>query len=143
DEETGAGTAAEETASGQKGGKGREMLDKLRHLFIETDRGERALALVLKYIGKILKSALPRKGTGYVRFGFSEPDVTGKVLAVLCAAFPQKKRGIRLRPEFLESCFECDVTFEGRLILGWLVILLLVLALNRDVLYVIKKLRSK
>ncbi len=148
DEEEIAGSESLAASEGSKdeeknSGKGSALMEKLRHLFVETEYGERALAHALKYTGKILRSVLPNNAEGYIRFGFGEPDVTGKMLAFLCAAFPQKKNGIKLQPEFLEQCFECDVTLEGRLILGWLVILLAVLILNKNVRYVIKQFRSK
>ena len=127
----------------EKEKKGASVIDKLKHLFIETDRGQRALAHVLKYIGRILRSVLPKKGTGYVHYGFDSPATTGKVLAFICAAYPPRKNMIEIRPDFLEPCFDCDAGFEGRIILGWLLILALVMVLNRDVIYVIRKFLSK
>ena len=127
----------------EKEKKGAAVIDKLKHLFIETDRGQRALAHVLKYIGKILRSVLPKKVTGYVHYGFDSPATTGKVLAFICAAYPPRKNMIEIRPDFLEPCFDCDAGFEGRIILGWLLILALVMVLNRDVIYVIRKFLSK
>ena len=122
----------------EKEKKGASVIDKLKHLFIETDRGQRALAHVLKYIGKILRSVLPKIGTGY-----DSPATTGKVLAFICAAYPPRKNMIEIRSDFLEPCFDCDAGFEGRIILGWLLILALVMVLNRDVIYVIRKFLSK
>ena len=118
-------------------------VDKLKHLFLETNRGQRALSHILKYLGKILKSILPKKGSGYVRYGFDSPSATGKVLGFLCTVYPPGKNRVAIRPEFLEPCFDCDMTIEGRIIPGVLLVLAVMMVLNRDVLHVIRTFISK
>lgn len=76
-------------------------------------------------IVRLLKFLRPKKLTGNLHFGFEDPSVTGKVLAVLGALYPFYGEHIRINPDFENEIFEGDVLVKGNirgvyaLIIAW------------------------
>ena len=74
---------------------------------------------------RLLKFLRPKKLTGNLHFGFEDPSVTGKVLAVLGALYPFYGEHIRINPDFENEIFEGDVLVKGNirgvyaLIIAW------------------------
>ena len=74
---------------------------------------------------RLLKFLRPQKLTGNLHFGFEDPSVTGKVLAVLGALYPFYGEHIRINPDFENEVFEGDVLVKGNirgvyaLIIAW------------------------
>lgn len=64
---------------------------------------------------RLLKFLRPKKLTGNLHFGFEDPSVTGKVLAVLGALYPFYGEHIRINPDFENEIFEGDVLVKGNI----------------------------
>lgn len=74
---------------------------------------------------RLLKFLRPQKLTGNLHFGFEDPSVTGKALAVLGSLYPFYGEHIRINPDFENEIFEGDVLVKGNirgvyaLIIAW------------------------
>lgn len=74
---------------------------------------------------RLLKFLRPQKLIGNLHFGFEDPSVTGKVLAVLGALYPFYGEHICINPDFENEIFEGDVLVKGSirgvyaLIIAW------------------------
>ena len=76
-----------------------------------------AYKAVKKRLFKIIAHVLPKKISGYIKFGFADPSVTGKTLAVICMFYPIVPEKLSLEPHFDEAVMECDVNIKGRIFL--------------------------
>lgn len=69
------------------------------------------------HVFKLLRHIRPRKASGYLRYGFEDPSVTGILTGVLYCLQPVNMQGILLHPDF--DCqafeFEGDVRIDGYL----------------------------
>ena len=106
--------------------------------FITNLRTKHAIGLALRFVGWLLKHILPRKGSGYIRYGFEDPSLTGRVLAAVAAAVPLHKNEIMVQPVFTEAVFECDAVLKGKIVLGLILVKAAALVLKKDVLFVIR-----
>lgn len=98
---------------------------------------------VKAYIFKIVKHILPRKIKGFVRFGFEDPSLTGKICAVIGILYPVIPEKLDIDPDFTQSVFEADVTISGRIILFIVLLNGLKILMNRRVRALIRKFRGK
>lgn len=105
--------------------------------FLTCEHATREYGRLFRNIGKILKHLLPNSLTGHLRFGFDSPAVTGKILAYYCAAAPVHRYSLIPEPEFTKKVFEGDAAVKGRIFLGYILLKILAVALNRDALYLI------
>lgn len=62
---------------------------------------------------RLLKYLKPRKIKGRVHFGFSDPYLTGKTLAVLSMWYPFYADTVSLEPDFEESVLEGELRIKG------------------------------
>ena len=99
---------------------------------IDDLRSKRAIGLVIRQSFKLLKHIFPHKGFGYIRFGLEDPSMTGMIIAFISAAMPAKKDHVRIEPDFSQAYFDGDGGAKGRIYLGYVVYLALVLILNKD-----------
>lgn len=69
------------------------------------------------YALKLLHHIRPRKASGYLRYGFEDPSMTGILTGVLYCLQPANMQGILLKPNF--DCqafeFEGDVEIDGHI----------------------------
>ena len=110
--------------------------------FITNLRTKHAIFLVLGYVFRVLGHILPHKARGYIRFGFSDPSLTGRILAVTSATSAIHKNVLELRPDFENKVFDMDAGLKGRIYLGYIVFGAIVLVLKKDVLFVIKNFKK-
>ncbi|MBR0087462.1 MAG: DUF2953 domain-containing protein [Lachnospiraceae bacterium] len=106
--------------------------------FITNLRTKHAVGLTLRFVGWLLKHILPRRGSGYIRYGFEDPSLTGRVLAAVAATVPLHKNEIAVQPDFTEAVFECDAVLKGKIVLGLILVKAVALILKKDVLFVIR-----
>ena len=98
----------------------------------------------VKTHGKImLRHILPKKVSGYVRFGFDDPASTGQATGILGMFLPLIPEGRHVVPDFQEQCLEADVTAKGRIVLFVLVRHGFAIYRNKYVQRVIKKFQHK
>jgi len=73
------------------------------------------LMKMLEKVKKIIVHVLPRKISGYFKFGFEDPSVTGQVLEILAVFYPLYKDDFKIIPMFYDEIVEVDISFKGRL----------------------------
>ncbi len=119
-------------------GKIREWYQFLTsHTFQEAFR-------VIRTEGKvILKHVLPRRISGYVKFGLGDPATTGQVLGVLGMFYPVLPEKLEVIPDFENPGLEADVKARGHVFLIVLLVHGLRIFRNRYVQKVIKKFQHK
>ena len=98
---------------------------------------------VKTYIFKIVRHILPRKITGFIRFGFEDPSLTGKICAVIGVLYPVIPEKLEIDPDFTQSVFEADVKISGRIMLFMVLLNALKILMNKKVRALIRKFRGK
>ena len=112
--------------------------------FITDERTGFALSCVLREIGKIIRHILPKKFWGHVTYGFEDPSITGRILAVAGMSLPLHKNAVEIDPRFDEEfILDADVGLKGRLYGIRLAASAVLILINRDVWFVIKTLMHK
>lgn len=82
---------------------------------ITDEKNKETLLKALQIVLGFLKHIRPRKWHVYFRFGFEEPDTTGKVLAILSMIYPWIGPHTEIVPEFEEKIIEAEGMAKGRL----------------------------
>ena len=71
-------------------------------------------------IFKLIRHILPRKLEGWIRYGFDDPSMTGKTLAMICMFYPVIPEKMSIRPVFDQAVLEGEMTIKGRFFLFYL-----------------------
>lgn len=103
----------------------------------------KVLQIVKIAIFRILKHILPRKLNGWLRFGFDDPSLTGKITAAASIFYPKYRKSFTLEPDFQEKCLEGDCSGKGLIRLGYLLWVLITLLLKKEIRKVIKFILNK
>lgn len=112
--------------------------------FLQHPRTKEAISLVWKYAKGLLRHILPTKVWGKLTFGFSDPSVTGRVLGFLGMSFPLHKNCIAVTPLFTgENVLEGEIYLKGRIYGIVLVKAVIVIYFNKNVKYVIRKMKRR
>ena len=101
-----------------------------------------AFAKVKRKLFALMRHILPRKLTGYLHFGFSDPSLTGRVLAGLAMLYPFTKGDLHVEPEFSCQILEGRIAFRGRIHLGYLAYLALSIVLDHNIRRQLKRLKE-
>ena len=118
----------------------RDKLAEYKKLY-ESKRFKKTFAFLKKEIIKLLKHILPRKCKGHIKFGFEEPDKTGKVygyVAMLYGISGKRLKKFDVIPEFERKILEGNVDIKGHIRLIHVLILAIKVLLNRNI-WIIKK----
>ncbi|MCQ2506924.1 MAG: hypothetical protein MJ113_07120 [Lachnospiraceae bacterium] len=84
-----------------------------RYDLVTEDENSILISKLLHLLKKVFKHILPRKIKGYLQFGFSSPDLTGKALGVLAVFYPRYRKSLRIEAVFTESVLIAEVSFRG------------------------------
>lgn len=83
-------------------------------IFLREEETREALRFLKKEAGKVLRHIRPRKIMLKLRFGFENPEYTGKLLGALYAFYGYIYR-FQIEPDFENSVFEGEIHFRGRI----------------------------
>lgn len=128
--------------------KVKQFFDKLKKIkdnivyyidLISSEHTKETLKYAMGIVLKILKAIKPRKINGTFRFGFEDPETTGKLLSVLAIAYPLIGNAISIQPEFDEQIIQGNVFMKGRIFIIALLIHGWKLYFNKDIRKVIKE----
>lgn len=97
---------------------------------------------VLIYIRKLFKIICPYRFSGRLRFGASDPSVTGQAFGILAMLYPVYQKHVTVIPEFAESCLEAEVKGKGRIFLISIVILAIRIIFNKNLIKTGKKVKT-
>ena len=92
----------------------REKLKALLRLY-RDERYADAVTLLKKRTLRTLKEILPRKGSGYVRFGSDDPYDTGRVMQIAAVLYPFYAGKVEIIPDFSGAYLEADLSIKGRI----------------------------
>ena len=81
----------------------------------------------------------PRVIKGSVHYGFHDPAITGEVLAGISMFYPVVAPHFEIVPDFLEACFEGEVTIKGHIRLIHVALAAVTLFLDRTIKKTIKR----
>ncbi|WP_461812059.1 DUF2953 domain-containing protein [Faecalimonas sp.] len=90
----------------------REKKDKVVE-FLKNETHQKAWKILKKEIIRTLKHLRPKKIKGKIRFGFSDPYLTGKVLAIISMCYPFYGNEIYVEPDFENDVLEGEVNIKG------------------------------
>ena len=110
-----------------------KILDKVQdiHYIITNDENKVIFMKMLEKVKKIIVHVLPKKISGYFKFGFEDPSVTGQVLEILAVFYPLYKDDFKIIPMFYDEIIEVDISFKGRLRIVYAAYIGLLLWLNK------------
>ena len=110
-----------------------KILEKVKdiHYIITNDENKVIFMKMLEKVKKIIVHVLPKKISGYFKFGFEDPSVTGQVLEILAVFYPLYKDDFKIIPMFYDEIIEVDISFKGRLRIVYAAYIGLLLWLNK------------
>jgi|GEM_PF-248382 hypothetical protein len=105
-------------------------------------RNRRAVKLLYERLKKLLKHYFPKKLSGNIEFGFSEPNLTGEVLGYMSIFLGLFEHKLEIVPYFNKQIMDIDLNLEGRVRLIHLLIAIIVIILSKDVRRLYKKIKA-
>lgn len=91
-----------------------EKKEKVRS-FLEDEIHHAAFLKAIQSLKRLVLRLKPTDFSGNVRFGFEDPAVTGKTLAVLSVTAPLFEGNLEVEPEFQEEILEGELLIAGKL----------------------------
>ncbi|MCF0146077.1 MAG: DUF2953 domain-containing protein [Eubacterium sp.] len=129
----------------------RKLIRKIRRFFRNADKWityfmsssfDQAATVILKEGGGIFRHIFPRTVKGYVRFGTNDPSSTGMLLGIfysLCIPVPEE---LDIIPDFMEECFETNVSMKGRIFLSVILVHVLKIFKDKEVRVLVNRIRK-
>lgn len=113
--------------------------------FFSNPRIKEAIAFCWKDIKKLIRHILPIKVEGNVTFGFEDPSITGRIVALLGMFLPLHKNCIQIMPLFQtdRNILEGNVEMKGRIYGIVLVKTAAEIYFNKNVKYMINRWKHK
>ncbi len=115
------------------------MFQKLKNLFKNRDEVAELIeetsphaVKAFKRIKKLILHVLPRRLSGELCFGFSDPSTTGKVLGLISAIYGAMGPLLDLSPDFENERFDCNISFKGRIRIFTVALILILLYFNKE-----------
>ncbi len=106
----------------------------------DRPEGKKAVKHVLKEIGYLLKKIKPKTIQGDVVFGTGDPATTGQVIGAVAALYGFIPEKLHITPDFEEQKYEGNLHVKGKLRLIHVMISAVRLLLDKNFIYVVKKL---
>ncbi len=110
--------------------------------FLREEENKGVLRYILKMLLKAIKSILPRKLSGNVRFGLEDPSTTGYIIGVASIFYPKYKDSFVLQADFYEVILEGQIQVKGKITFGVFVWYALRIIIDRRVRRLIKEVRK-
>lgn len=126
-------------------GKIKRMARKYRAAkeFALDERTKAAVRLVLEQAKIFARQAIPRKICGEVRFGTSDPALTGQILGIAGIFYPLFMDNVKVDPDFEQTILEGELFLKGRLRIVSAVRIAWRLFRDKNVRYVYRKLNRQ
>lgn len=105
--------------------------------FLGDPRLTASVAILWKDLIKILRHASPRGMTGNLHFGFEDPSTTGAVYGLFTAVQSRIGPEFELYPNFDDKEFSGEADARGRIVLGYVAVILVGALLNKKIRYTI------
>ena len=113
--------------------------------FFSNPRIKEAISFCWKDIKKLIRHILPIKVEGNVTFGFEDPSITGRIVALLGMTIPFHKNCIQIMPLFQtdRNILEGTIKMKGRIYGVVLVKTAAEIYFNKNVKYMINRWKHK
>lgn len=106
-----------------------------------SNEGKNALKKTGKHLKKIFRKLLPRKITAKVTYGFSSPDITGKVYGIYCIIADRFTADSVVTPDFDREVFEGTVKAKGCFNIWGILINVIAIVINKDAIRIIRSVK--
>ena len=83
--------------------------------FIQNEVHKSAFLKIMRELRRFLKTLCPRKAEVYAEFGFTDPAVTGYVLALISMIYPFVGEFTEIRPDFERRVLRGRICVKGRI----------------------------
>lgn len=122
----------------------RETRDKagLLYKLWKTETTRRAIRKVKAQLGLVLRHWKPRKISGRLHYGFSDPADTGEVLGAISMFYAVIGPRFQIQPDFEEVCLEGELHIKGHICLVFLAVAALRIVLNQSIKKTIQRFRK-
>lgn len=129
----------------------RNFCDKLRGIKEKVERAETLLAsdhmvnsrnLLGRQLVYLIRHTKPKRLSGYLRFGFADPAVTGYAMAVYGILLPIWSPKLSVEPDFEKQLLDCHILLKGKIRVWHFVRVALRMFFSGDVRRVIKDIRK-
>lgn len=113
--------------------------------FFSNPRIKEAISFCWKDIKKLIRHILPVKVEGNVTFGFEDPSITGRIVALLGMSIPFHKNRIQVMPLFQtdRNILEGNIKMKGRIYGVVLVKTAAEIYFNKNVKYMLNRWKHK
>lgn len=108
----------------------RKKEELYRQYYDEQNR--KVVSFLYKYIIKILRHILPRKLKGKCRFGMNDPALTGQIFGYTSIFYSGYTDKIWLEPDFEKQIVDIDIEIVGKIRLGYLVWIIILVVIRKD-----------
>lgn len=119
--------------------KAQEKITMVRD-FLTDKKNQETIRLILRQVLKAVKHILPRKISGQVKFGFSDPAKTGQILTYISPFYGMYAKTFKIEPSFEEEVMEGEVRIKGHIRLAVLLWIVIRIILNKNFRTLIKRL---
>lgn len=119
-------------AAGKKRTDLKKKWEHIKEIFL-TPQMKRAAARLLLDLKKLVRHILPRKLSGWIHFGMSDPASTGEMLARLAVFYPLYSDEFTLEPDFEQQIIEGKASASGRIRLGYIAWIALTIVLDKNI----------
>lgn len=121
-----------------------EILEKLREwiAFLKEEMTKKALLKLIKILKKLVKHILPRKLRADLILGLEDPQMMGRVLAILGMAMPIYKDRLHVKPYFGTNMVQGEGMVKGKIRLGYLLYLAILVLIDKEIKGTIKKAKA-
>ena len=106
-----------------------------------SNEGKNALKKTGKHLKKIFRKLLPRNITAKVTYGFSSPDLTGKVYGIYCIIADRFTADSVVTPDFDREVFEGTVKAKGYFNNWGILINVIAIVINKDAIRIIRSVK--
>ena len=106
-----------------------------------SNEGKNTLRNTGKHLKKLIRKLLPRKISANVTYGFSSPDLTGKVYGIYCLIADRFSRDSEVLPDFDREIFEGRIKARGYFNLWGILINVIAIVLNKNAIKIIKSVK--
>lgn len=118
-----------------------ERKDRLTE-FLAQEEHRKAFSVGVSELRRILSILKPKELRGKLRFGFSDPYLTGNTLALLGIVYPFLGDSLEITPEFEECVLEGEVFAKGKLRVGTFVRTAIRLLRSRELRMTVRDIRK-
>lgn len=105
--------------------------------------GEHVIGRLWRGVKHLGRCYGPRKIAGYLNFGTSYPDLTGKITGLIYVLLPQAGNEYSVEPDFYDAVLETDTVITGHIRLNHVVWIAIRLLFDKEFWILLRKIRGK